>query len=813
MLRIGRGARAMGAVVVSIAAALVFSQSASAASFGPSGGLGLIPDGVACPAYGPPLDVTFTVTGINTAPGDVSVSFLLNPAHTFVGDLDVTLIAPDGTTQQTIFSRTGAVPSNDAGDSSNAAGSYTFSDQATDQPDGGWWQAAAATDETTAVPSGTFRSTAPGGVGRPGPAPFTLITPAFANLATSNGTWTLRFRDVCSGDQGTVTSAVLNLGQRFEVANTDDAGPGSLRQAILDANASAGQDTIDLTGATGTINLDSELPSIDEGVSIVGPGASQLTVRRNTGSFRVFHVSDLVPVSISGLTIANGDAPSGGGVLNEGELTLDHVVLQDNHASVGGAILSGGTSANLTLRDSTVTHNSADDGGGIYDSSAVSRIERSTISDNTASTSRGGYVQTLAAGDSVITNSTITGNSASGGIGGDGISVPIAGAHVVVENSTIGPNGAVSSVTAHDASYVQLKSTILSRGNAGGTNCGAGSFVSTGYNVASDASCALNQATDQSSTDPLLGPLADNGGPTLTMAPASTSPAIDRGNLNSLTDDQRGQARPVDMAEIANASGGFGADAGAVELQVGEVADPTVSVTAGPTGTIGSNQPTFSFATQNAMRIECSLDHGTPSYAPCSGATTDVPAGALADGLWIFRVRATAATGAQAADSRSFTVDTTTPSVSVDSGPNGPTLDQTPRFSFSASEPTTFACRITQAGQSADFGPCSGPGQTHAPGSISDGKYTFEVRAADAAGNTATASRSFTLTAASCRQALQDVIDANGALETARAKLKKAKASGKKAKIRKAKKAVKRAKKAQASAKDAVDQLCATSGD
>jgi hypothetical protein len=199
------------------------------------------------------------------------------------------------------------------------------------------------------------------------------------------------------------------------------------------------------------------------------------------------------------------------------------------------------------------------------------------------------------------------------------------------------------------------------------------------------------------------------------------------------------------------------------------------------------------------------VGQAAPAFGGCSGpGQSHSPSTSLADGTYTFEVRATDAAGNSAIDARSFTVDTTPPSVTVDSGPNGPTLDETPTFSFSAGEPATFACRLGTG----EFGACTGPGQTFSPAGLKDGAYTFEVRATDAAGNQSTASRSFTLTAAACRLALSNVIKANGVYVTAQGKLAKAQQSGSKAKIKKAKKAVKKAKKSLKDAKKAVSLNC-----
>ena len=117
----------------------------------------------------------------------------------------------------------------------------------------------------------------------------------------------------------------------------------------------------------------------------------------------------------------------------------------------------------------------------------------------------------------------------------------------------------------------------------------------------------------------------------------------------------------------------------------------------------------------------------------------------LADGSHTFEVRAIDQAGNTDASPASFTwtVDTTAPTVSIDSGPSGLTNDPTPTFTFSSEPGASFECSIDTG--TASFGPCSGNG-SHTPGSpLSDGPYTFRVRATDAATNSAIATQPFTV--------------------------------------------------------------------
>jgi subtilisin-like proprotein convertase family protein len=203
----------------------------------PGTGLGAIPDGgAACaPTPGAPLNVTFNVTGLTGPLTDVRVTGLtFSPVHTYVGDLQVSLIAPNGTSF-VVFSRTGATTTPGAGDSSDAAGPYTFADDAA----GNWWTAAAAAGAAVAIPAGSYRTSQEGGlVGSTGTQ--TNLTAAFAGVTNPNGTWTLRFLDGCSVDTGTVSAVSLGLkvscATQQAAVNSATAAAAAADQAVASAN-------------------------------------------------------------------------------------------------------------------------------------------------------------------------------------------------------------------------------------------------------------------------------------------------------------------------------------------------------------------------------------------------------------------------------------------------------------------------------------------------------------------------------------------------------------------------------------------------
>src|SRR5262249_3333035 len=148
-------------------------------------------------------------------------------------------------------------------------------------------------------------------------------------------------------------------------ANPND-GVMSLREAITAANNQAGDDVITFS-VTGTINLTGPLPDLYTKIDVRGPGASSLTVRRDTGGdYGVFYMSSSFnSVTISGLTIDNGQTYQGGGIQNYGTLNVLGCSLSNNTAFVDGAgIANYGT---LWVIDCTFFGNTAaGNGGAIY---------------------------------------------------------------------------------------------------------------------------------------------------------------------------------------------------------------------------------------------------------------------------------------------------------------------------------------------------------------------------------------------------------------------------------------------------------------
>jgi len=246
----------------------------------------------------------------------------------------------------------------------------------------------------------------------------------------------------------------------FNVTNLNDSGAGSLRQAIADANALAGADTITFqAGLTGTITLTTDQLYISDSVDIQGPGPASITVSGNN-TYRVFYLYNstaLLDVTISGLTITEGTADAGGGIIDFGEnLVLDNVVVTGNHADFigGGVAVTAYCSCDpygpgsVTITGSTISDNTAfyaqyfgvAAGVGIYVATQVT-IEDTTISGNDAQAGFGGLLVGYVSGSVTLDTVVISDNDAGLGYGG-GAGFDHLAAGLTIQSSTIRDNDA-----------------------------------------------------------------------------------------------------------------------------------------------------------------------------------------------------------------------------------------------------------------------------------------------------------------------------------------------------------------------------------
>lgn len=374
-------------------------------------------------------------------------------------------------------------------------------------------------------------------------------------------------------------------------------GNCSLREAINAANTDTAVDACTAGAGTDTINAPASfvLTVADNGENGLPVITSRMTINgaeisRDPGAppFRIFEVGasgdlSLLASSVSGGRIENPNA-LGGGIFNAGRLLLDRVELSGNAAvsdsnAGGGGLLNRGTA---TISRSTLAGNSVSGIGAIFGAAIVSdgdalELLQSTVTDNSGPTAlfAGG-------GTARLENTTVSSNTATGVIATTGT--------VAIASSTLTGNGVIGwgNVLVVNAATITLQNTILAA-PAGAPNCTTergGTITSDGHNLADDGSCPLSAIGDQSNVDPLLGPLADNGGPTETHAISSASPAYDQGRSAGVFVDQREFTRPVNDNGEPNAPGGDGADVGAFELQ----ADPPPG-TPGPPGPPGQPGP------------------------------------------------------------------------------------------------------------------------------------------------------------------------------------------------------------------------------
>ncbi len=258
---------------------------------------------------------------------------------------------------------------------------------------------------------------------------------------------------------------------------------------------------------------------------------------------------------------ANGSDSDGGAIHNRGTLVVRGSQFINNHADDGGGAINnnGGT---VAIRASIFSGNSAFNGGAINNSVGRMTINTSLLLSNTVDNIGGGLF--APSGSITITNVTIAHNEA---FRGGGI-YSMSSGRVSVLNSTIYTNTASSAAggiwnnTAGDDANVTLKNTIVAGNgdpNAGVLNCDGPAMRTAGHNLIGDGTCIDAATGDLKNTDPLLGPLAENGSPLLSFRPLDGSPAIDGGdNTGCPRFDQRGYPRPIGEAcDIGAIEAGF----------------------------------------------------------------------------------------------------------------------------------------------------------------------------------------------------------------------------------------------------------------
>ncbi len=256
--------------------------------------------------------------------------------------------------------------------------------------------------------------------------------------------------------------------------------------------------------------------NITTNLDIEGPGADLLTVDANDQS-AVFTTRSGVIATLAGLTIADGEALAGGGIENKGTLTVEGCTIEHNRAEsgAGGGIANKGT---LTLVDSAVAYNEAGSGGGIFNSrGARAIVTDSTLANNFALVAGGGLENQ---GNLTAVNSTVSNNAAKsgGGIFRQGTRATVTLADTIVAgNRVTGPRGSGPDMS--------------------------GKVKSLGFNLIGQPSGSSGWAhNDLLRVKPLLAPLANNGGPTPTMALEPGSPASGAGQRTNIRRERARQS-------------------------------------------------------------------------------------------------------------------------------------------------------------------------------------------------------------------------------------------------------------------------------
>ena len=347
----------------------------------------------------------------------------------------------------------------------------------------------------------------------------------------------------------------------------------TLREAITLANNTAGNDIINFSFGSGsspyTITITTALPNIFDAstagtLTITGLGSSSLTIDANQGNFGIFTIDTGGNLTISGVTVsgANISSGTGGGFNNFGTLTVSNSTISGNTVGdFGGGIYNNGA---LTVSNSTLSGNRANFGAGVFNNSnSTSTISNSTFSANKATTLGGGFNNFGTNGIVTLTNSTLSGNSARGTSDGGGIynsgGCTLNIANTIIANSTV--INSSSLINDYDGTGTV---NLISPSTAANNLVSQGSFI---------------WATTKTSAEINLGTLANNGGPTQTLALLNGSAAIGAGNA---TVSNASPVNGVDQRGFSRITSDIGAYAVSNLIQVTTTAD-TINPTDGVT--------------------------------------------------------------------------------------------------------------------------------------------------------------------------------------------------------------------------------------
>ena len=384
----------------------------------------------------------------------------------------------------------------------------------------------------------------------------------------------------------TVTGTiVLTSGELFISANVTILGPGS---QVLGVSGNGSNRVFQIFN--GNVNISSL--TIRDGKIVGATGSGSPGGSAYGGGI---YCESFATLTLTGCIISNcwavggegarlpwaqpGGEAYGGGIFNRGNLTMDRCWLTSNRAN-------GGTGGPLGFEGTTGGPGGTGYGGGILNQLGELVMRECTVSGNHANFGPGGfgnvssgpngnaYAGGLAnhGGRATLINTTVANNTANGGGYGAGGGIDSGSTNTALVSCTIAGNSATSSggglYAINWTPLCFVANTIIAGNSAASFPDVSGLVNSGGYNLIgnSSGSTSFTNTGDQLNLDPLLGPLADYGGPTLTMALRADSPAMDKGNSFGSLLDQRVFPRPLDDHGISNAAGGDGADIGAYEI-------------------------------------------------------------------------------------------------------------------------------------------------------------------------------------------------------------------------------------------------------
>ena len=433
-----------------------------------------------------------------------------------------------------------------------------------------------------------------------------------------------------SGDLDIMDDLTINGGTSDVII---EGGPGWNERVIDIFGAATTGNSTDVTIADATIRNGNAIFAVGSGSSFGGGirvnanatlgDVASLTLRRSTvtgnhadqlggGIYDEFE-SD---ITLEDSTVSNNTSGGSGGIHVRGSLTMANSTVSGNESDVLGGGIAAGSGTTVTMTESTMSGNTAKNqdggsdagGGGIYMTGATVTLTDSTVSGNTAEgcdfcRGLGGGIY-VDSGTLNLANTTFSGNTAESGdssdADGEGGGIYKLSGATTLSNSTVafntagaaGTGGAGGGVFSTSMGSFTFRNSILALNNADlQSEDLAGTYTSEGYNLLGEFPGPL-APTDTVNPAPLLGPLANNGGSTMTHALQTGSPAIDAANPAAPgsggtaceATDQRGETRPQDGDGDSTARCDIGAFEKAGGGGGGDTTPPTV-FNVSPTGT------------------------------------------------------------------------------------------------------------------------------------------------------------------------------------------------------------------------------------